>query len=723
MTVGALPLVLLALLLATQGSNAGTNGLFLGLKPKIASNGATATQEIASSTAEAGLSSVSGMATSPPMFSFPTYPAVHDFSSGTCAGYAFCFATWNPPVITEPDVMCPAGYELTNSQAAPMGQCYANWESCSGGAASAGSYMYSGDVGVGSICQARVAQPGRTCTAGKSAWAASAKVRAPVCCCGGYPPHGFRAITMTQQRSRDFGVGSICEGTPDYTAVVDGVQLVEVTSGSKWFDGGAGGDSALGAGHYGHGYAAGSGGSAAAAGDEDADTTSFQIIPSGQLVNLNGKLVHQAALDALQRQAQQQGTYIPGGAGSGGGSDAGAEPALAGQQAALDALQQQAAQQGTYIPGDAGQQAALDALQQQAAQRGTYIPGQDAAAGAAAPNAAAAGAAGSFDLPQLAPPPPKEGLLLTTVLMLLPKALIAVMFCCVVIALMRGAMCCAVLLHAPEYSRTRVWGSGRNALYRAVCKVIADELVGVGFWESCFVQLTAQNHRWRARGELCESSRCTFTRPGLWWAPWESCFVPLDAQTFAGELVASTEASKEASKEVMASLANKKEDFLPKCFSKCCTPLQHGHAACCAALSDHPCQHTRGSSNDALLRSDFAGAPLSWRTPHFLLRSALMWPGHFAVTLTCDADVACVPGSTSKPAHNANRLLNPCCRVLFSSCAVTLTCDADVVCVPASTSVNYAKPAYLCPPGCSFLDNSSKALAIRWTLLQANSNP
>jgi hypothetical protein len=28
----------------------------------------------------------------------------------------------------------------------------------------------------------------------------------------------------------------------------------------------------------------------------------------------------------------------------------------------------------------------------------------------------------------------------------------------------------------------------------------------------------------------------------------------------------------QASKEVMASLMNKKEDFLPKCFSKCCSP-------------------------------------------------------------------------------------------------------------------------------------------------------
>jgi hypothetical protein len=28
----------------------------------------------------------------------------------------------------------------------------------------------------------------------------------------------------------------------------------------------------------------------------------------------------------------------------------------------------------------------------------------------------------------------------------------------------------------------------------------------------------------------------------------------------------------QGSKEVMASLANTKEDFLPKCFSKCCTP-------------------------------------------------------------------------------------------------------------------------------------------------------
>jgi hypothetical protein len=80
-----------------QCSNAGTNGIFLGAKKAApAATAESAAQSIASSAAAAGLSSMSSMsgmslssmttAVSPPAYSFPTYPAVNDFSSGTCAG-------------------------------------------------------------------------------------------------------------------------------------------------------------------------------------------------------------------------------------------------------------------------------------------------------------------------------------------------------------------------------------------------------------------------------------------------------------------------------------------------------------------------------------------------------------------------------------------------------------------------------------------------------------
>jgi len=36
------------------------------------------------------------------------------------AGYAFCFANWNPPVFTEPDVLCPSGYEVTQQYGKPL---------------------------------------------------------------------------------------------------------------------------------------------------------------------------------------------------------------------------------------------------------------------------------------------------------------------------------------------------------------------------------------------------------------------------------------------------------------------------------------------------------------------------------------------------------------------------------------------------------------------------
>jgi hypothetical protein len=36
------------------------------------------------------------------------------------AGYAFCFANWNPPVLTEPDVLCPNGYEVTQQYGKPL---------------------------------------------------------------------------------------------------------------------------------------------------------------------------------------------------------------------------------------------------------------------------------------------------------------------------------------------------------------------------------------------------------------------------------------------------------------------------------------------------------------------------------------------------------------------------------------------------------------------------
>jgi hypothetical protein len=36
------------------------------------------------------------------------------------AGYAFCFASWNPPVLTEPDVVCPTGYEVTQQYGKPL---------------------------------------------------------------------------------------------------------------------------------------------------------------------------------------------------------------------------------------------------------------------------------------------------------------------------------------------------------------------------------------------------------------------------------------------------------------------------------------------------------------------------------------------------------------------------------------------------------------------------
>lgn len=52
--------------------------------------------------------------------SFPTYPHASDYAAGMCAGYAFCFPSWNPPVVTEPDVMCPVGYDLTTSGSAPL---------------------------------------------------------------------------------------------------------------------------------------------------------------------------------------------------------------------------------------------------------------------------------------------------------------------------------------------------------------------------------------------------------------------------------------------------------------------------------------------------------------------------------------------------------------------------------------------------------------------------
>lgn len=35
-------------------------------------------------------------------------------------GYAFCFASWNPPVLTEPDVVCPSGYEVTQQHGKPL---------------------------------------------------------------------------------------------------------------------------------------------------------------------------------------------------------------------------------------------------------------------------------------------------------------------------------------------------------------------------------------------------------------------------------------------------------------------------------------------------------------------------------------------------------------------------------------------------------------------------
>jgi hypothetical protein len=236
-------------------------------------------------------------------------------------------------------------------------------------------------------------------------------------------------------------------GTADYNAVVDGVQLVQVTSGSKWYDGGVGGSS-VGVGQtYGqpHGYTSGSSSSSSLV--EEEDTTSFQVIPSGQLVNLNGKLVHVGPLPAGVPLAGSSSSSSSSSSGTGGGTGL-----TAAQQAALDALQRQAQQQGTYIPDQtaaatgsssssssgvdptlppptmSGQQAALDVLQQQAQQQGTYIPGQD--------STAAAATAGSLNLPPLSQPvtsgstgaaarfagkPPKEGLLLTTVLLMLPK--------------------------------------------------------------------------------------------------------------------------------------------------------------------------------------------------------------------------------------------------------------------------------------------------------------
>lgn len=86
-----------------QGSHAGSNGIFLGKKSPVASATAESAAQSIASAAGAGLSSSSmagsmmaGMSlgspaatatvTSPPMFSFPTYPAVNDYSSGQCAG-------------------------------------------------------------------------------------------------------------------------------------------------------------------------------------------------------------------------------------------------------------------------------------------------------------------------------------------------------------------------------------------------------------------------------------------------------------------------------------------------------------------------------------------------------------------------------------------------------------------------------------------------------------
>jgi hypothetical protein len=78
----------LTFLLLLQHSEAASNGIFLGKKTPVASAAAAAgTLPVASYKAENGvMSSMPSMTTSPPTFSFPTYPAVNDFSSGTCAG-------------------------------------------------------------------------------------------------------------------------------------------------------------------------------------------------------------------------------------------------------------------------------------------------------------------------------------------------------------------------------------------------------------------------------------------------------------------------------------------------------------------------------------------------------------------------------------------------------------------------------------------------------------
>jgi hypothetical protein len=298
------------------------------------------------------------------------------------------------------------------------------------------------------------------CTAVTSAWAASAKVRirlvVRLLLLLLLPSTFPCARPMLSQHSWQFTTSihvdvivillDVAAGTADYNAVVDGVQLVEVTSGSRWYDSSTSGNT-VGVGQpYGQPYGYTSGSSSSTSAAEEEDTTSFQVIPSGQLVNLNGKLVH---VGPLPTGVPLAGSSSSSGTGDGTGL-------TAAQQAALDALQRQAQQQGTYIPDQtaaatgssssssvdpslppptmSGQQAALDVLQQQAQQQGTYIPGQDPTATAAAGSNAAAG---SFDLPPLSQPvasgsaggaaarfagkPPKEGLLLTTVLLMLPK--------------------------------------------------------------------------------------------------------------------------------------------------------------------------------------------------------------------------------------------------------------------------------------------------------------
>eukprot|EP00775_Hariotina_reticulata_P001694 gene1694-2039_t len=178
---------------------------------------------------------------------YPTYPQATDYASGTCVGYAFCFANWNPPLLTEPDVMCPAGYEVTTNFGKPLSSCYPTWDSCDGDSSSSGNV-------ISGLLQ---------------------------------------------------NIGSICKGSPAYSSIVDNVQLVEVTQGSRWYTGTTAGST----GSTGTTGMAGTTGMVGSTGMTGSNITvvdpnaEVQVVPAGSLVNIGGRLV--------RAQAQQQGTFIP----------------------------------------------------------------------------------------------------------------------------------------------------------------------------------------------------------------------------------------------------------------------------------------------------------------------------------------------------------------------------------------------------------------------------